>query len=264
MGIEFCSLGSGSSGNCQYIGTDSTRLLIDAGFSGKRIEDLLSLIGVCPTTIDYILVTHEHIDHVKGVGVLSRRYDLPILANEKTWIAMNRTIGEIRDRNVMIMEPENDLHLGELGVRSFNIHHDATNPVGYCIHYKDVKISIITDTGWVCDNMKDNIRGSSLYLMESNHDIDMLKGGSYPWHLKQRVLSPKGHMSNVHAGETLSGILEGCGETILLGHLSKENNTPYLAYKTVEDYIEDMGMDVGVDVSLGLTYRNKPTRVYCL
>ncbi|HHV38426.1 MAG TPA: MBL fold metallo-hydrolase [Tepidimicrobium sp.] len=264
MGVKFCSLGSGSSGNCQYVGTRRTRLLVDGGFSGKSIENRLSSIGVCPTTIDYILVTHEHIDHIRGVGVLSRRYNIPILANEKTWEAMSRTIGHIEDRNIGIIESGKDFNLDDLEVRAFKVHHDAEEPVGYCIYYKNTKISIITDTGWVCDNMKSNIKGSYLYFMESNHDVQMLKEGSYPWHVKRRVLSSQGHMSNVHAGETLSEILDGCGEIILLAHLSEENNTPSLAHNTVRNYIENMGIDVTRDVFLGLTYKNKPTKVYSL
>ncbi len=264
MGIKFCSLSSGSSGNCQYVETDRTRLLIDGGFSGKKIENLLSSIGVCPTTIDYILVTHEHIDHIKGVGILSRRYDIPIIANENTWLGMNKIIGEIKAKNVKVIESDKDLELKDLGVHPFKIFHDAAEPVGYCIYYKDIKISIITDTGWVNDNIKDKIKGSSLYLMESNHDVKMLKEGSYPWYLKKRILSTNGHLSNEDAGKVLSEILSGNGEVILLAHLSKENNTPSLAHETVKRCIESFGIDVHRDIALELTYRDRPTKVYTL
>lgn len=264
MGLKFCSLSSGSSGNCQYIETRKTRLLIDGGFSGIRIEKLLSSIDVCPTTIDYILVTHEHIDHVKGVGVLSRRYDIPILANEKTWQAMNKTIGEIKSKNIRIIKTGDDFDLDDLGIDTFKVHHDAAEPIGYCFYYKNTKISIITDTGWVCDDMKSNIKGSSLYFMESNHDVDMLKEGSYPWYLKQRILSTEGHLSNAHAGEILSEVLNGDGEIVLLAHLSEENNTPTLAHSTVKDYIKGYGINIAKDISLGLTYKDRTTKVYNL
>ena len=264
MGIRFCSLSSGSSGNCQYIETDRTKILIDGGFSGKKIESLLSSIEVSASDIDYILVTHEHIDHVRGVGVLSRRYDIPILANEKTWLSMGKIIGEIKDKNIKIIESDKDFQLADLGVHPFKIFHDAAEPVGYCIYYKNVKISIITDTGWVNDNMKSKIKGSSLYFMESNHDVKMLKEGNYPWFLKKRVLSTEGHLSNVDAGLALSEVLSGNGEVILLAHLSKENNIPSLAHETVKECIAGYGIDVHRDISLELTYRDRATKVYTL
>ena len=264
MSIKFCSLSSGSDGNCQYIETNNTRILIDGGFSGKRIESLLSSIGVCPTTLDGIFVTHEHIDHVKGVGILSRRYDLPIYANEKTWSAMNSTIGKIKEKNIKIFTTEKDLDIRDITVYPLNIFHDAIEPVGYIIFYKKFKISIITDTGWVNDNMKNKIKGSNIYLMESNHDVDMLNQGSYPWYLKKRILSEKGHLSNEDAGKVLSDIISGNGEIVLLGHLSQENNSPELAYETVKRTILSYGIDVQKDIILNLTYRDKATKVYSL
>lgn len=264
MGVNFCSLSSGSSGNCQYIETEKTRLLIDGGFSGIKIQNLLSSIDVCPGTIDYILVTHEHIDHVMGVGVLSRRFDIPILANEKTWLAMDKRIGKIQDKNRINIRSGKTFDLDDLGICTFDVHHDAAEPMGYCFYHKNTKISIITDTGWVCDNMRSKIKDSSLYFIESNHDVKMLQEGSYPWHLKQRILSNEGHLSNVLAGETLSKVLNGNGERVLLAHLSEENNTPSLAHSTVKDYIEKCGINVEKDISLGLTYKNMPTKVYNL
>ncbi len=264
MGIKFCSLSSGSSGNCQYIETDKVRILIDAGFSGRKVEDLLSSIGVCPSTIDYILVTHEHTDHVKGVGVLSRRYNIPIFANEGTWINMSSKIGEIDDKNIRIIYTDEDFEIADLGIHPFRIFHDASDPVGYIFFYKNIKITIMTDTGWVNNEMKDKIKGSSLYLLESNHDVNMLKYGKYPWYLKKRILSTKGHLSNDDAGRILSQILLGNGEIILLAHLSKENNIPYLAHETVGSFVKDCGINIHKDITLDLTYRDRATKVYSL
>ena len=264
MGIRFCSLSSGSSGNCQYIETDNTRILIDGGFSGKRIECLLSSIGVSPSTLDGILVTHEHIDHVKGVGILSRRYDIPIYANANTWAAMNGTIGEVKEKNTKVFITEKDQDINDIIIHPFNIFHDAIEPVGYLIYYKNIKISIVTDTGWVNDTIKDKIKGSSLYLMESNHDVTMLKEGRYPWHLKKRIMSTKGHLSNEDAGRVLGEVLLGKGEIVLLGHLSQENNVPSLAHETVKNYILNCGINVHKDITLDLTYRDKVTKVYTL
>ena len=264
MEIKFCSLSSGSSGNCQYIETNNTRILVDGGFSGKRMEALLSSIGVCPSTLDGILVTHEHIDHVKGVGVFSRRYDLPIYANCNTWVGMEKIIGKIQEKNIKVFTSEEYLDIKDITVYPINIFHDALEPVGYIFYYNKIKISIITDTGWVNDNMKSKIKGSNLYLMESNHDINMLKEGSYPWPLKQRILSTKGHLSNDDAGRVLGEVIGGNGEIILLGHLSQDNNTPDLAHKTVRNLLLDKGINTDKDITLNLTYRDKVTNIYNL
>lgn len=264
MGIRFCSLSSGSSGNCQYIETDKIKVLVDAGLSGRRIESLLSSIGVSIKDIDCILVTHEHIDHVKGIGVISRKYDIPIYANEKTWVCMSNLIGEIQEKNIKIIQSNESFQLKDLGIHPFSIFHDAADPVGYCFYHKNIKISIMTDTGWVNDNMKKAIEGSNLYVIESNHDLKMLKEGKYPWYLKKRILSTRGHLSNVDAGRVLSEVIKGNKETVLLAHLSKENNIPSLAYETVSKYIKECGLDVNKDVTLDLTYRDKATSVYIL
>ena len=264
MTIKFCSLSSGSSGNCQYIETDNTKILIDGGFSGKKIEGLLSSIGVDPCELDGIFITDEHIDHVRGVGVLSRRYDLPIFANANTWIGMEKTIGKIKENNIRVFTSEKDLDIRDITVCPIKIFHDALEPVGYIIYYKKNKISIVTDTGFVNDIMKEKMKGSNLYLMESNHDVDMLKEGSYPWALKQRVLSTRGHLSNIDAGMVLGDLVSASGEIILLGHLSQENNKPELAHKTVKDSMMNLGIDVDNDLTLDLTYRDKVTKVYTL
>ncbi|MFA7533670.1 MAG: MBL fold metallo-hydrolase [Tissierellaceae bacterium] len=262
MEVKFCSLSSGSSENCQFIEAKGTRLLVDGGFSGKRIEGLLSAIDVNPNTLDGILVTHEHIDHVKGVGILSRRFDLPIYANEQTWLGMKNIIGEIKEKNIKTFITEEYLSIKDISIYPVSIFHDALDPVGYIFNYKKTKISVITDTGWVNDEIKSKIKGSNLYLLESNHDIKMLKEGSYPWYLKQRILSTRGHLSNEDAGRILGEVISGEGEVILLGHLSKENNTESLAYETVKTLIDSRGIDVDKDIVLNMTYRDRASKVY--
>lgn len=264
MKIKFCSLSSGSSGNCQYIEANNSKILVDAGFSGKQIESLLNSIGVSAKELDGIFVTHEHGDHIKGVGVLSRRYNLPIFANEKTWIGMEKTIGKISEENTKIFVSEKDLNIKDFGIHPIRISHDAREPVGYIIYYKNKKISIVTDTGWVSDPNKDKIKGSNLYLMESNHDVDMLWEGSYPLFLKERVLSTRGHLSNEDAGKILGDVIVGSGEVVLLGHLSGENNNPELAHRTVKNVIKGRGIDVDNDIILDLTYRDRVTKVYSI
>lgn len=264
MGLRFCSLSSGSSGNCQYIETKDMKILIDAGFSGKRIKELLAFIDVCPSTLDGIFVTHEHTDHVRGVGVLSRRYDLPLYANEGTWLGMENRIGKIKEKNIKVFNTEDFLELKDLTINPIKIFHDAIEPVGYILHYKNRKISIVTDTGLIDDGIKGKIKNSNLYLMESNHDVDMLREGDYPWFLKQRISSTRGHLSNDDAARILSDTIMAKEEVILLGHLSKDNNEPELAYKTVKSKLGENGINVDKDITLDMTYRDKISKVYYL
>lgn len=264
MKIKFCSLSSGSSGNCQYIETGNSRILIDAGFSGKRIQELLASIDVCPTTLDGIFVTHEHIDHVKGVGVLSRRFDIPIYANANTWTGMEKSIGKIKEKNIKVFTTEKYLEMQDMSILPIRVFHDALEPVGYVINYKKSKISVITDTGWVNDKIIEKIKDSNLYLMESNHDEFMLKEGLYPWYLKQRIMSEDGHLSNDDAAKILGNVLNGNNEVVLLAHLSKDNNVPELAIDTVKKSLENQGINVEKSIKLELSHRNKATEVFSI
>jgi len=262
MTIKFCSLASGSSGNCQYIETDKVKILIDAGLSGKKIQNALISIDVDPSTINYIFVTHEHKDHTSGIGILSRRYNLPIYANTNTWENMMKDIGEVKESNILTFNSDVEFELGDLGILPFRISHDAKEPVGYCFYHKKTKLSLLTDTGYASEDVKKRIRNSNLLMIESNHDTEMLKMGKYPWFLKKRILGEYGHLSNEDAGKLLVEVLAGNNENILLAHLSKENNFPELAYQTVANIINEVGIDISKDISLELTYRDKPTRVY--
>lgn len=262
MSIKFCSLSSGSSGNCQYIETENTRILIDAGFSGKRIEALLSSIGVNPSTLDGILVTHEHIDHIMGVGIFSRRYDIPIFANSNTWIGMNPIIKAVKEKNTKIFKTNDNFEIKDITIHPIEVSHDSLEPVGYILYNGNTKISIITDTGYVNDNIKNEIKNSNLYYMESNHDVQMLREGNYPWVLKKRIMSTKGHLSNDAAGVVLGDVLAGKGEVVLLAHLSQDNNLPELAYKTVRESIMSQGLDVDNDIRLEMSFRDRTTCIY--
>lgn len=262
MTIRFCSLASGSSGNCQYIETDKVKLLVDAGLSGKKIQESLISIEVDPSTINGILVTHEHKDHIHGIGILSRRFNIPIYANEKTWISMESQIGEVKEENKITFNTDKTFEINDLNIHPFMISHDAIEPVGYSFYYKDIKISLVTDTGCVSEEVKENIKNSHLLLIESNHDVEMLKVGKYPWYLKRRILGEHGHLSNDDAGKLLAEVLCGKNECILLGHLSKENNFPELAYQTVANILTEKGINVTKDISLDFTYRDRPSKVY--
>ncbi len=258
--MKFCSLFSGSSGNCQYIKTENTTILVDAGLSGKKIQQEIVNIGEDPKKVDAIFITHEHIDHIQGAGIMSRRLNVPIYANRKTWEAMGTYIGDIKSENIRILDE--CAEVGDLSIMPFDISHDAAHPVGYNIFYKNKKISLVTDTGCTNDLIINSIMDSDLLLVESNHDEDMVLIGPYPWTLKRRVLGEFGHMSNDTAGNLISRVVRRGTEIVLLGHLSKENNFPQLAYKTVENILKENFIDVNPGICLEMTYRDKSSKVY--
>lgn len=254
--MKFTSLSSGSSGNSLLIETDKTRILIDAGFTGKRLETLIKEAGVLPDTIDAILVTHEHNDHIKGAGIMSRRFNIPIIANEETWIAMIKKIGPIKDNNILVFKNDYDFTIKDLDIHPFSTFHDAANSCGFAVNYKKNKISIMTDTGTVNERMKKQLLGSDVIFIESNHDPIMLMNGPYSPALKRRVASTKGHLSNLDCAYTLEEILSGNGEKVILAHLSGENNTADIAIDTVSNHLMDLGLDLKRDISLNVADRN--------
>lgn len=258
--MKFCSLFSGSSGNCQFIKTETTKIIVDAGLSGKKIQQAMANIGEDLSQVSGIFITHEHIDHIQGAGILSRRFNLPIYANAETWNAMTKPLGKIDDKNIKIIDE--GIEIGDIYVQPFDISHDAVKPVGYKVFNKNKKISLLTDTGCVTPSIKQNVMNSDLILLESNHDEDMVLIGSYPWPLKRRVLGDHGHMSNDLAGRLLCEILKKGNEIVLLAHLSKENNFPELAYKTVENILNENGIFLENGITLNMTHRDKSTIVY--
>lgn len=233
MGFKFCSLFSGSSGNASYIGTDKTHILIDAGLTGKAIEKSLKEIGQDPSLLDGILITHEHDDHIRGAGVLSRRYNIPIYANQETWVAMESRLGEISSHNIRIFDRAMDFYIKDINIQPFGIPHDAVDPVGFCFFNKGKKISIATDLGHTNSRIINTVIDSDLVVLEANHDVGMLKSGSYPMYLKKRILGSNGHLSNEDAGLALVKMITDKLTHVLLAHLSGENNIPQLAYQTV-------------------------------
>lgn len=236
--VRFCPIASGSSGNCLYAGTAQTHILIDAGLSGKRIEAALKGLDLGP--INGILVTHEHSDHISGVGVLARRFRVPVYATAKTWryLLRHKTIGAVAEPQIKIIEPGVPQMLGDIEITAFDIPHDSSQPVGYSLRAQGYKITIATDIGCVTDTVREYIRDSHILLLESNHDLEMLKNGRYPRILKERVLSARGHLSNVSAGTLLAEIAWEHLEHAFLGHLSEENNRPLIALDTVTRILE--------------------------
>lgn len=259
MSLKFSVLASGSTGNAIYVEANGHKLLVDAGLSGKKIEESFNEIGKSPKDLDGILVTHEHSDHIKGVGVLARRYKLPIFANEKTWRAMEGQIGEISLEQRFHFEVGEVKSFGNLDVESFGVSHDAAEPMFFVFHYEGQKLAILTDTGYVSDRMKGMIKGANTYIFESNHDLDMLRMGKYPWNVKRRILSDEGHVSNEDAGLALADILKDDCANVYLAHLSLDNNMKDLARLTVQQTLEEKGVYVGEQVKLFDTDPYKPT-----
>ncbi len=261
---KFCPLISGSSGNSVFIGTDNTRILIDAGVSGKKIENSLKDISENCSDIDAIFVTHEHIDHIKAVGIISRRFDIPVYATEDTWKYMFKTIGDIKRKNIKLVYSGEKMCLNDIIIKPFDIPHDAAQPVGYNVFADNIKMSVATDIGHVNDTIKEALSDSNVLLIEANHDIDMLKRGPYPYDTKQRILGMYGHMANECTGELIKEVFSGSMKHIFLGHMSAENNTPDLAYSTVLNILTKSGINVGKDVNMFIAKRDEPSNTVVL
>lgn len=242
MELKFCSLFSGSSGNALYARGGNTHILIDAGMSGTKIARELEKIGVSPQDLSAILITHEHADHIAGVGVLSRRFNLPIYANEATWAAMRPKLGAISPANERVFESGTDFYIDELNVLPFRTPHDAAESVGYSLTAGQCKLTIATDLGTVKESWMRHAERSDILLLESNHDVGMLKSGRYPYELKRRILGTHGHLSNDDAGKAAVDLVRRGVRTLILGHLSGENNFPELAYRSVACALEEAGI----------------------
>ena len=233
--FKFCSLYSGSSGNSLFIETQNTKLLIDAGVSSKKIETALNDINIDPSTLDGILVTHEHIDHVQGLGTLSKKFDLPVFVNQETLDAMPKQKDKISENNIKTFKISDKFDIGDLEIKPFSIPHDAANPCGFNIWKDNKKISIATDIGHMTNPILKSLEESLFIMLEANYDPEVLRCSPYPFTLKSRIAGPTGHLPNEMAGKTISHLLKFGLKNAMLGHLSKQSNFPELAYKTVVD-----------------------------
>ncbi len=233
MSLRFCPIFSGSDGNCCFLEINNRRYLIDAGFSGIKVENNLKKIGVDPSTIDLIFLTHEHIDHIRGAGVLSRRHNIKLCTNVETWKAMLPTVGKIKDENIIVINTEKKHIFKEFDLHTVQLSHDCARGLGYVFDTEYGKISLVTDTGTVPTKMKEMLLDSRILYFESNHDEEMLIKGPYDIRLKERILSNYGHISNVTSGKTLREIVTDKCEKIYLGHLSETNNCADIAYKEI-------------------------------
>lgn len=255
--MEFISLVSGSSGNAALVTDGKTHILIDCGMSGAKLKDALKSVNITPDSISALLITHEHSDHTKGAGVIARRYNTPLYATKKTLSALN--CGEISESLTNEISPDTDFEIGQIGIMPFSIPHDAADPVGYTFFSRNDKFSLATDIGHMNDYIMEHLKGSKKVLLESNHDVEMLQCGSYPFPLKQRILSDTGHLSNANAAKAALELIKSGTQNLVLGHLSNENNTPELAMLETHSYLTRAGVNVGQDISLSVAKRYEVT-----
>lgn len=259
--MKICTLSSGSSGNATYIESKRSKILLDCGLTGKLATSLLKSIGVNPGELDAIFVTHEHNDHIKGVGVMSRKYDLPILANEKTWIAMRKKIGKIDQKNINVFKSNTFFTFRDLDVQNISTYHDAIDPVFFIFYQKNQKISVLTDTGIFTDHMVESVKNSDAIIIESNHDLLMLENGPYPIDLKYRIKGELGHLSNDSSADIIKKIVRANGERIILGHLSTTNNTEEIAYESMKSNLKDLGIDHKKDINLSVAKEFQASKI---
>ena len=244
---RFSSLFSSSSGNCTFIGTGTKGILIDVGVSGKQTLAALDCIGVNIEDISAILVTHEHTDHIQGVRVLASKFGIDVYASAGTLQKMEEC-GKLCNKFNSFVIPDTGVEVGGMLVKGFATSHDCSQSLGYTVETPDErKISVLTDTGFVSEEMYSAVEGSDLILAESNHDIGMLRNGPYTYALKRRILSDKGHLSNLACADLVTRLVENGTTRLVLGHLSKENNMPELAFQTSYAALETMGAKEGSD-----------------
>lgn len=256
--IRFCTLYSSSSGNCAYISDGTTSILIDAGVSASKIANSLKSIGASPEEIDAIFITHDHGDHICGIDVLVKKFGIPIYAMENT---LKRISGGIYYNTENIVTLNTSIDIGDVHIRAFKTPHDTIESVGYTVTFGDVKLGFATDTGCITKHMLSALAGCTAVVIEANHDVNKLQSGSYPYPLKQRILSDKGHLSNDNCAWLATQLALWGTKHIVLGHLSDSNNSPELAFDTVKSKLEENGFVVGESVFLCVADKSSVTEI---
>ncbi|MFV0517088.1 MAG: MBL fold metallo-hydrolase [Aminipila sp.] len=263
MALSFCSFSSGSSGNCYLVRSNSTALLVDVGISGKKIIEGLAATETPQDIVKGVLVTHEHIDHVKSLKVISKKLPHTVTyANAGTWEYIRESVPEPQ-RSVFVTG--NSFSIGDIEIKPFHISHDAAEPVGFSFFSEGKQISIVTDTGYITEEIFNEMKQADILALEANHDENMLKVGRYPWSVKQRILGNRGHLSNVAAGKCLCRIMDENIEKprrVLLAHLSRENNFPEMAYQTIRNVLEESQYYLGKHLQMATMSKDEISIIY--
>lgn len=262
MSLKFCSFASGSSGNCYLVKNDNSALLIDAGISGKKIFTGLEETNTPFENVTGVLITHEHIDHIKSLPIITKKLpNIYAYANEATWENIERPVNDKKKR---YFQTGIDFNIDEFIIRPFPIPHDAAEPVGFSIYNSGRQISIVTDVGYITEDIFSEITNADLLLLEANHEKEILLMGRYPYTLKRRIMGEKGHLSNISAGECLCHLTKAKKKKrqILLGHLSRENNDPSVAMLTVKNTLMEKNIFIGNELYLDVVLRDSFSCLY--
>ena len=262
MALTFCSFSSGSSGNCYLVKSGQTAILIDAGISGRKVAESLGKAAVGAEEVKAVLITHEHSDHIRSLKAINRK--LPharTYANSGTWESICALVPESRR---VVFKTGEEFSVGDVKIKAFPLLHDAAEPVGFSFTLGESRISILTDTGCLSEEIFDEIKEADLLILEANHDVEMLKVGRYPWFLKQRILGDRGHLSNVAAAELICRLISGRKKNrhVLLAHLSRENNFPEMAYQTVKNLLEEKNYYIDTNVCINIIARDEMSALY--
>ena len=266
MSLKFLSLASGSSGNCYFLGTEEYGILLDAGIGMRTIKKFFKDYRINPEQIMAVFITHDHADHIKSVGILGEKYNIPVYATEKVHngIARSRYVEGKLFGSKRIIEKEIPVEIKDFRITAFEIPHDGSDNVGYLIEFGEHKVVLATDAGHISETMTHYIKIANHLIIEANYDLEMLKTGSYPAFLKERIRSGSGHLSNKETAEFLAANFDLHLKNVWLCHLSKDNNHPELAYKTVEMAFSQYGIRVGKDVNLFALKRTNPSEMFSL
>ena len=257
MRLTLCPLASGSAGNSIYMACGGVKLLVDAGVSAARVVAGLHEIGVSPDEIDGVLITHEHVDHVRGLGVLCRKHGIPVYANEMTWQGIFMKETNIPARCVRTFYTGEDFYIGGVNVHPFPIPHDANEPVGFAFTSQGLRCAVATDIGHIREEWLEAVSGSQAILLEAIHDVEMVHMGPYPQRLRQRILGRNGHLNNEDSAKALLELVKRGTRAVFLSHLSADNNLPELAYNTVCETLKAAGYDVKDDVCVHVARRDR-------
>ncbi|MBO4443392.1 MAG: MBL fold metallo-hydrolase [Bacteroidaceae bacterium] len=264
MKIQFICLASGSSGNCYYLGTETYGILIDAGIPARKIKQDLKDVGIGFEKVMAVFVTHDHADHIKSLGTLGERCSIPIFATRETHIGINRNYCTTQKlvSCMRYVEKDTPLHFRDFTITPFEVPHDATDTVGYCIQIYGKTFCFVTDIGHITESVSSYIDSANYLIIEANYDKEMLASGPYPPYLKERIAGPNGHLCNAETASFLAEHLSPRTSHVWLCHLSQENNHPELAYKTVEYVLRKVGIVAGVDFHLAALKRTMPSELF--